>query len=283
LTVHLFSHFESMKQIFVLFMFSFVTADENSIGKCSFSRDCQQYITCQRIQDAGCICNFGSCIISGNPFFRGSECDDYTDCACKDNKEACFCKNGFCKETRYECHESTDCKKLTKCSGKDCACSGFLCEFDCNNEEDCKDFHCNTALGYRCKCEKSLCEYEQKEKECKTITDCISKGFCVSDKPCACTQDYCTKPWWIQTRDETPNCRNDQECEEIIAECAGGKCTCADFVRVTDWENRGTCKTKEEKCDSKRKDSSSKIVFPKEEELGINVKDKTDELPVYKF
>ena len=73
-----------------------------------------------------------------------------------------------------------------------------------------------------------------------------------------------------------------QECEEIIADCAGGKCTCADFVRVSDWENRGTCKPKEQKCDAKKKDSS-KIEFPKEEELGINVKDKTDELPVYKF
>ena len=90
LTVHLFSQFESMKQIFALFLFSFVTADENSIGKCSFSRDCQQYTTCQRIQDAGCICNFGSCIISGNPFFRGSECDDYTDCACKYKHIVCL-------------------------------------------------------------------------------------------------------------------------------------------------------------------------------------------------
>ena len=28
---------------------------------------------------------------------------------------------------------------------------GNLCESDCSSDPDCKDFHCNRALGYKCK------------------------------------------------------------------------------------------------------------------------------------
>ena len=70
---------------------------------------------------------------------------------------------------RWECHENGDCAKLSKCDGLSCTCSGRtsrenisvdenvvffvgnLCEFDCAVDDDCKDFHCNQALGYICK------------------------------------------------------------------------------------------------------------------------------------
>merc|ERR1719477_251333 len=58
-------------------------AQDDSIGSCSFSRDCDSYHYCQAIQDAGCVCNFGQCVIRGSPFFRGSQCDQYTDCDCR--------------------------------------------------------------------------------------------------------------------------------------------------------------------------------------------------------
>ena len=60
-----------------------ITLAEDSLGSCQFSRDCQTYRQCQQIADASCVCNFGKCVITGNPFFRGTECSEYTDCACK--------------------------------------------------------------------------------------------------------------------------------------------------------------------------------------------------------
>merc|ERR1719435_822376 len=122
----------------------------------------QSYQSCQRIADADCVCLFGQCVIEGHPFTRGSECEQYTDCDCRSTPETCFCKDGYCKETRWECHEKRDCARLTKCGNKDCSCSGNTCEHDCDIDQDCKDFHCNRALGYTCKCENSLCAYKQK-------------------------------------------------------------------------------------------------------------------------
>jgi len=221
-------------------------AQGDSIGTCSFTRDCEGYEYCQTIQDAGCVCNFGQCVITGNPFFRGSECDQYEDFACKNDPANCFCQDGLCKEVRWECHETKDCSKLKKCDAVNCTCSGNLCEFDCEEDTDCEDFHCNTALGYKCKCENNLCAYKQKEKECKSISDCIAKGQCQADRPCACTQDYCTLPWWVQEIDQLTNCRSDQDCEETMFDCQGGKCSCLDKTPVNDWEMRGTCGQKEE-------------------------------------
>ena len=52
-------------------------------NECAFCRDCKQVPRCQGIQDASCVCNFGKCVISGNPFFRNNQCNTYEDCACK--------------------------------------------------------------------------------------------------------------------------------------------------------------------------------------------------------
>ena len=30
-------------------------------------------------------------------------------------------------------------------------CTGNLCEHECDTDKDCKDYHCNTALGYTCR------------------------------------------------------------------------------------------------------------------------------------
>eukprot|EP00092_Neocalanus_flemingeri_P033066 GFUD01035960.1.p1 GENE.GFUD01035960.1~~GFUD01035960.1.p1 ORF type:complete len:251 (+),score=54.25 GFUD01035960.1:37-789(+) len=223
-------------------------APENSIGSCQFTRDCQAHRTCQNIADAGCVCNFGNCVISGDFYFRGTDCNEFTDCACKNKPESCFCRGGFCQETRWECHEAADCKKLSKCKSQECACTGNLCESDCAEDGDCEDFHCNKALGYYCKCENNLCAYKQKAKECKSITDCVSQGKCSADKPCACTQDYCTLPWWVAERDQPANCRSDQDCENAILSCQGNKCSCLNKKPIDDEgeelvvvEMRGTC------------------------------------------
>merc|ERR1712142_355605 len=180
---------------------------ERSLGSCQFTRDCQAHVRCQNIADAGCVCNFGKCIIYGNPFFRGTECERYTDCACRGNPDKCFCKGGFCQESEWECHKAADCKKMKKCDGKNCACSGNLCEFDCNKDADCADHHCNKALGCRWKC--------------------------VSNAPCACTQNYCNLPWWIQSRDQELNCRTDKDCEDTIATCKGNKCACLNKRKIS--------------------------------------------------
>jgi len=242
-----------MVLFFGLFLFGMARGLEDSIGNCTFSQDCKGYEYCQLIADAYCACNFGQCILTGGLegelSFRDYECQEYTDCPCKDNPDECFCDSGICEETRYECHDSSDCKKLSKCSDKECACSGFFCEFECSTTDDCKDFSCNKALGYKCKCENSFCDYEKKPTECKSITDCVSNGLCEADKPCDCTQEYCTLPWWLETRDDKLNCRSDEDCEETIAGCAGKKCFCANIEAVTDWEERGTCLSKDSRLD----------------------------------
>jgi len=214
-------------------------AQESFNRTCQFSRDCDAYRDCREIQDASCVCNFGQCVITGNPFFRGNECDEFPDCTCKDNPANCFCRDGFCDETAWECHNSTDCSGLNKCQDRNCTCSGNLCEFDCATDVDCKDFHCNQALGYMCKCEDSLCAYKQLTPECNSIADCITQGKCSSDSPCACTQEYCTVPWWVSG---TRECRNDKDCEATIADCEGGKCSCQNFKPLEGgFEMRGTC------------------------------------------
>merc|ERR1711872_6043 len=239
-----------------------VKAVERSLGSCQFTRDCDAHVRCQNIADAGCVCNFGQCIITGNPFFRGTECERYTDCACRGNPDKCFCKGGFCQETEWECHKAADCKKMKKCEGKNCACSGNLCEFDCNKDEDCANHHCNKALGYRCRCENSLCAYKRKAKECQNISDCISSGKCVRNAPCACTNNYCTLPWWVQNRDQELNCRTDKDCEDTIATCKGNKCACLNKRKISDWEERGNCekKNKNNKLREKKPDNDA-VVF----------------------
>ena len=126
----------------LLSLLSVSLAQRSSIGSCQFSRDCQAHAPCQNIADASCVCNFGQCVISGNAFFRGSECDKYTDCACRfsyrygqdlvrnliilrNDPASCFCRDGFCQETKWECHKASDCNQLSKCRGRNCACTGL--------------------------------------------------------------------------------------------------------------------------------------------------------------
>merc|ERR1712142_507662 len=238
---------------------------------CQFTRDCQAYKFCRNIADASCKCIFGECSIVGAPWFVGddcknntdcaksqnskkrfckrgfcTECEKYTDCACRENPAECFCKFGSCDKNKWECHKADDCKNMKKCKGKKCACKGNLCEFECRNDADCADFPCSETLGYKCKCENSLCAFKRKPTECKTISDCIAKGKCVGDKPCACTQNYCTEPWWVQNTNQPQlNCRNDKDCEDSIQFCMGrgsGCCTCDNKVKLDGmWGERGTC------------------------------------------
>jgi len=216
-------------------------ADEMS---CNWSRDCQQYDHCANVADASCVCNFGKCVLSGNPFFRGSECNDYKECKCSYDPDNCKCEDGFCREGPVECHKPEDCLKMKKCNGKDCNCSGNLCEWQCDTDPDCKDFYCNTALGYQCKCQKSLCEFVKKPKECKTIDDCVKKGLCGESSPCDCTQEYCETPHWVREGPDGGNCRKDVDCERSILTCRGGKCVCGNKKDLNPWEKIGTCEKK---------------------------------------
>jgi len=211
-------------------------------GLCQFTRDCQAEAHCQNIADAGCLCIHGICIIKGFPMIYGDECKSYTDCKCRGNPEKCYCKGGFCDKTKWECHKSTDCKKMKKCKGKKCVCTGNLCEFECRKDEDCADFDCNKALGKKCKCENSLCAYKWKPRECKTISDCVAKGFCEEDKPCACERGYCTVPSWVKDNKYPElNCRNDKDCEDTIELCKDD-CTCENKIKKDDMNSeRGTC------------------------------------------
>jgi len=219
-------------------------------GECQFTKDCEKVQRCKNIQDASCICKFGKCVYDGNPFFRGNECDNYKDCACRGSPATCFCRNGLCKSDpvdKFECHESADCKSLSKCSGKSCTCQGNLCEFHCKTVNDCVKggFFCATLQGYKCKCEKSLCELEKLPSECTTIQDCVKKGKCADDKPCACTNDQCVDPWYVETSwfrsFPTKTCRDASDCDYSIARCQNNKCDCINKVKVNQYESFGEC------------------------------------------
>jgi len=210
-------------------------------GECSFTADCQNIQQCQLIADASCVCNFGKCIIDGNPFVRNSECTTYQDCDCKNDPKNCFCHDNACVTSAWECHESSECAAMEKCNGKECSCQSNICEWECDTTADCKDHYCNQALGYKCKCESSICQFEKKAEECSNLRDCISKKLCSAKKSCDCTQGYCEKPWWAN---EDNDCRNDQDCENSLGMCVGGKCACNNIKNISEYEKRGTCELK---------------------------------------
>jgi len=238
-----------------LFAIGLVRGQIDPIGNCTFTQDCQEHEYCKGIQDASCVCNHGECIINGigfgGFFTRGSQCENFTDCPCRDNPDRCYCEAGFCTENNWECHDSSDCLKFEKCNGLNCTCEGFRCENQCTVDADCEDFHCNDVLGYQCRCDGSMCQFEQKPTECKTISDCVDKELCSADKPCDCVQEFCTLPWWLKSKEDELNCRTDQECERILLECEGEKCSCSNMVRYNDWERRGTCTVRKERIPGK--------------------------------
>merc|ERR1711862_1071820 len=207
---------------------------------CKFTGDCEQYQLCQNIQDASCVCNFGSCVISGGFWWGGrdSECDSYEDCSCKNNRDECFCRSGRCVTEKWECHDSPDCVKMKKCSNGQCSCSGNTCESECTTVSDCTHY-CSSATGYKCKCENFLCGFE-KVNECRATQDCLDKELCSSDKPCDCVNEDCVAPWWVL--DDQRNCRTDQDCE-AIADCQESKCSCNNVKPLFDsgWDKRGKC------------------------------------------
>jgi len=212
-----------------------------SPDECAFTADCRD-APCASIADVACVCNFGKCVTTGNPFYQGKECTEYTDCKCKDNPPNCFCRDGLCDTTAWECHQDQDCKKMPKCEGKECVCQDNLCSWECDTTPDCKDHYCNEALGYTCECKASQCTYKQKPQECSSLKDCVNGGFCDEDKPCDCTGNYCTQPWWNQNRDEDgTNCRSDQDCNETILKCGDKGCTCSNLKKISEYESRGVC------------------------------------------
>jgi len=83
------------------------------------------------------------------------------------------------------------------------------------------------------------------------------------------------------------HCRSTQDCEEMILNCEGGKCSCEDLVLINTWDSRGTCRakagvdnTKQDESDKKEKitkieskkseiqfepkQNSARIIFPTE-------------------
>ena len=44
-----------------------------------------------------------------------------------------------------------------------------------------------------------------------------TSGLCQSGTPCACTQEYCTLPWWVQKKTTKLNCRSDKVPAQNIA------------------------------------------------------------------
>lgn len=228
-------------------------------NECTWTRDCSNLPKCRGIQDAACLCRLGSCVVYGNPFFRGTECTDLNDCNCRANPEKCYCKNGFCTEERWECHEAPDCKKLPKCKDKNCTCdSENLCEFHCSSNADClaKDargrfvYACNSITGYTCECQMSQCNLKKLPSQCEEILDCVNSGKCKKDQPCACIENQCVDPWYVQSpwRKDFPdkNCRTPDDCDASIQMCQVGLCQCVDKVKVNQYESWGVCRLRTE-------------------------------------
>merc|ERR1719309_956507 len=139
-------------------------------GSCKFSHDCRTNGgSCESIQDASCVCNYGRCLVRGfdpslwvpGASVRKRECSEYTDCPCSGDRDRCFCIDGECVTEEWECHGDLDCQDQAKCAGKQCTCQGGTCEWQCSSEADCiqnnNAFYCEHE-DYQCSCERGQCE-----------------------------------------------------------------------------------------------------------------------------
>ncbi|XP_023334138.1 uncharacterized protein LOC111705724 [Eurytemora carolleeae] len=227
-------------------------------SECEFTQDCYKTQECQSIQDAGCSCRFGKCIISGHKIFGDftPECKVFTDCKCSKTPETCFCNQGTCvsdPKEKWECHDtnSTECSAMKKCSGdKKCTCRGNLCEHECNTVEDCikGEALCSKSVGYKCECKENLCDFVELPKQCDDLLDCIKLGKCTANAPCSCTVNQCTDPWYFDQKwknnHPTKNCQSAEDCNYFIANCQNDKCTCEKMVKVDKYESWGECTPK---------------------------------------
>jgi len=91
------------------------TYSHTEVERCQFSPECPR-----RSPYENPLCNLGRCTAIGD--IIETQCDKYTDCPCKSKPRNCFCIQGRCTRQRWECHNSTDCKKMAKCKGKQCIC-----------------------------------------------------------------------------------------------------------------------------------------------------------------
>merc|ERR1719228_2421183 len=224
-------------------------------NECEFNRDCSELHWCKTIQDAGCGCVLGNCTVTyhvqfGN-FHPPKQCSTYKDCKCKNRPDNCFCHDGQCDTKAWECHETRDCKRMKKCSGRACKCKRNQCQWDCDTVADCKKNYCNKRVGRYCKCVNHVCERHKKPQECKLgrygeapdIEPCVTQGLCSWGQPCNCwnplgNRGYCTKPWFVN---DYGNCRNDEDCSTHVMMCREGGCRCIDIKNLSGKKRRGTC------------------------------------------
>ena len=142
---------------------SIQTKTDNEDGTCNFSDDCKGATVCLDNHDSSCVCKNGICMIDEQPTFKGNECTNHTDCACRDDPDNCYCRAGYCKEESWECHGYEDCGKYPKCQSISCLCStNDLCEpyYECTTTDDCLNggYDCATLYeGYTCSCENFFC------------------------------------------------------------------------------------------------------------------------------
>jgi len=210
-------------------------------NECEFNRDCSE--VCKNIQDASCVCVLGNCTITSHMHWFGKsppkECNTYKDCKCKGRPDNCFCHEGRCDTKAWECHETRDCKRMKKCSGRACKCKRNQCQWDCDTVADCKKSYCNRKLGKFCKCENHVCKSYDKPGECEPrkwdedpdIASCVAKGLCSKDQPCDCSfprskRSYCKKAHFVR---DHGNCRNDDDCSKHVLMCQDKSCICKDI------------------------------------------------------
>merc|ERR1712215_240528 len=146
---------------------------ECSYGKCvddecSFTQDCKKKNG--MITDGSEYCNFGNCEFRGWMIWSGgksppSECNHYTQCACKNDPDNCFCNHyGLCTTKPMECHKTSDCKNMKKCQDLNCSCQSNVCQFECHTAKDCQEkdkFGHNLFYkeeGDIWRCENNLCK-----------------------------------------------------------------------------------------------------------------------------
>ena len=128
---------------------------------------------------------------------------------------------------------------MAKCAGKQCSCVGNTCEHECNKTEDClKEGHwCFSSRGHDCTCKHGLCEGIRRPLECpksynydkKGTEVCLKKKLCSPEKSCTCIHGYCGPPWFAE--DKNKACHEDEDCEESLGMCFGGKCSCKGAIK----------------------------------------------------
>eukprot|EP00091_Calanus_sinicus_P013222 TRINITY_DN2939_c0_g1_i4.p1 TRINITY_DN2939_c0_g1~~TRINITY_DN2939_c0_g1_i4.p1 ORF type:complete len:254 (+),score=25.21 TRINITY_DN2939_c0_g1_i4:127-888(+) len=147
-----------------------------------------------------------------------------------------ICEEGLmCDEPKQDPSMPGKCKKSKtgKKLGEECGTAASSFDLYPNFYGYCEEgLICESSKDYR---DPGRCK--EKPSECSSINNCVQKGYCSAYGTCACTNDYCTVPYWVHPTQLNKNCRSDRDCKASVYMCQQAECYCWNV----DKNGKGTC------------------------------------------